>query len=47
VLSPVLSIEVGPDSDFATMAVWLGLEVSWWSGLARDKLELPVDEAYD
>ncbi len=47
VLSPVLCIEVGPDSDFTTAAAWLGLEVSWWSGLARDKLELPIDEAYE
>jgi hypothetical protein len=47
VLSPVLTIDVGPDADFTTTALWLGLEVSWWSGLSRDKLELPVGEAYD
>jgi len=47
VLSPVLSVEVGPDSTFSTTALWLGLEVSWWSGLSRDKLELPVGEAYE
>jgi len=47
VLSPVLTLEVGPDPTFTTTALWLGLEVSWWSGLSRDKLELPVGEAYD
>jgi hypothetical protein len=47
VLSPVLTIEVGPNPDFTTTALWLGLEVSWWSGLERDKLELPLGEAYE
>jgi hypothetical protein len=47
VLSPLLTLEVGPDSTFTTTALWLGLEVSWWSGLSRDKLELPVGEAYE
>jgi hypothetical protein len=47
VLSPVLTIEVGPDPGFTTTAMWLGLEISWWSGLSRDKLELPVGEAYE
>jgi hypothetical protein len=47
VLSPVLTVEVGPDPSFTTTALWLGLEVSWWSGLSRDKLELPVGEAYE
>lgn len=47
VLAPVLTFEAGPDREFTTTAVWLGLEVSWWSGLSRDKLELPVGEAYE
>jgi hypothetical protein len=47
VLSPAVTIEVGPDRDFTTTALWLGLEVSWWSGLSRDKLELPLGEAYE
>jgi hypothetical protein len=47
VLSPLLTIEGGPDPDFTTTALWLGLEVSWWSGLSRDKLNLPLGEAYE
>jgi hypothetical protein len=47
VLSPVFTVEVGPDRNFTTTALWLGLEVSWWSGLRRDKLRLPIGEAYE
>lgn len=47
VLTPVLTAEVGPDRTFTTTALWLGLEVSWWTGLTRDKLHLPLSKAYD
>lgn len=46
VLTPVATVEVGPDSRFTTTALWLGLEVSWWSGLSKDKLRLPTSDAY-
>lgn len=47
VLTPVLTAEVGPDRMFTTAALSLGLEVSWWTGLTRDKLNLPLSKAYD
>jgi hypothetical protein len=47
VLTPALALEVGPDEEFTTMGLWLGVEISFWSGLSRDKLELPVSEAYE
>jgi hypothetical protein len=47
VLSPVLSVDVGPARDFTTTSVWLGLEVSYWTGLTNDKLDLPIDAAYE
>jgi hypothetical protein len=46
VLTPLVSLEVAPDNQFTTASVWLGLEISWWSGLTRDKLELPIEQAY-
>ncbi len=46
VVSPTATLEVGPHEQFTTAALWLGLEFSWWSGLSKDKLELPVSEAY-
>jgi hypothetical protein len=46
VLTPLLTADVGPDSKFTTTSLWLGIEVSWWSGLARDKLNLPSSKAY-
>jgi hypothetical protein len=46
VFSPIVNADVGPDSKFTTTSLWLGVEVSWWSGLSRDKLELPTPKAY-
>lgn len=47
VLSPVFSAEVGPDPGLTTLTLALGLELSWWSGLRRDQLDLPIDRAYE
>jgi hypothetical protein len=46
VLTPMLTADVGPDSKFTTTSLWLGIELSWWSGLSRDKLKLPTPKAY-
>jgi hypothetical protein len=46
VLTPMLTAEVGPDSKFTSTALSLGIELSWWTGLARDKLDLPASKAY-
>lgn len=45
-LTPVISANVAPDSKFAATSVWLGLEISWFTGLSRDKLNLPTPRAY-
>ena len=31
---------------FTTTALWLGFEISWWTGLSRDKVNLPLSK-YD
>jgi hypothetical protein len=46
VFTPILTAEVGPDSKFTTASLWLGVELSWWSGLTQDKLNLPTSKAY-
>jgi len=46
VLTPMLTAEVGPDSKFTATSLWLGVEISWWNGLTRDKLKLPDAKAY-
>jgi hypothetical protein len=46
VVTPVLTAEVGPDRMFTSTAQWLGVELSWWSGLTRDKLNVSADKAY-
>jgi hypothetical protein len=47
VFTPVATAEIGPNSNFTSTALWLGVEISWWSGLTRDKLNLPFDKAYE
>jgi hypothetical protein len=46
VFTPLVTAEVGPDSKFTTTSLWVGVELSWWSGLTRDKLDLPTPDAY-
>jgi hypothetical protein len=46
VFTPIATAEVGPDSKFTTTALWIGIELSWWNGLSRDKLNLPTPKAY-
>jgi hypothetical protein len=46
IFTPIITADVGPDSRFTTASLWLGVELSWWSGLSRDKLELPTPKAY-
>lgn len=45
-LTPRATLEVGPDEEFTTFALMMGLELSWWSGLAKDHLDLSFDEAF-
>jgi hypothetical protein len=47
VLSPVMTVELLPHDGFRTGILWIGLEISSWSGLTRDKLDLPTNQAYD
>lgn len=46
-LSPNVGVEVGPDPEFTTVAVWAGFDIAYWFGLPRRKLDLPIDEAYE
>lgn len=45
-LTPVAWFEAGPGSSFTTLAAGIGIEVSWWTGLPREQLVLPVEEAF-
>jgi hypothetical protein len=45
-VNPVAQIAVGPDSDFASVSIWVGVEVGWWLGLPNNQLALDPDEAF-
>jgi hypothetical protein len=47
VLSPVLGVDITPADDLTAVVGWVGIEVSYWTGLDKDKLRLPVDRAYE
>lgn len=46
VFTPLLTADVGPSSKFTTASLWLGVEIGWWNGLSRDKLNLSTPKAY-
>jgi hypothetical protein len=46
IFTPVITWELAPEAQFTSSALWLGLELSWWSGLPASKLHLPASEAY-
>jgi hypothetical protein len=45
-LSPSVTFEVGPSNAFTTIAAWVGLEISHWGGLSKNKLNLSTKDAY-
>ena len=54
VLTPTLMNQIGhnagvgkADAKFTTQIMSLGLEISWWSVLPRDQLDLSIDKAYE
>ena len=45
-LTPGLYVKYLPGDKFRTVVLWAGLELSWWSGLPRQALELPPEQAF-
>lgn len=45
-VTPVVAVDVGPASKLTTSSVWVGVELSYWTGLSRDKLRLSTPNAY-
>lgn len=45
-IAPVIWFEAGPGEEFTTLVGGIGIEISWWTGLPREQLDLPLDEAF-
>jgi hypothetical protein len=45
-VTPMVTADVGPASKLTTTSLWLGIELSYWTGLSRDKLRLSTPNAY-
>jgi hypothetical protein len=45
-LTPGLYAKYLPGDHYRTVVLWAGLSLSWWSGLPRQALELPPDQAF-
>ena len=45
-ITPVMGLEVGPGEALTSLTGWIGLEITWWTGLPRDQLVLDDEEAY-
>ncbi len=47
ITTPTVTLEYHPDSEFANVAVMLGIEISYWGGVSRNQLDLPIEEAFE
>jgi hypothetical protein len=45
-VTPGLQLRAVPSEEVDAFAIYFGVEVSYWSGLPRNQLELPASEAY-
>ncbi|MEO1272072.1 MAG: hypothetical protein AAFX99_28595, partial [Myxococcota bacterium] len=45
-ITPSVHVFYLPGTTFQSVLVTIGAELTWWSGLERNKLDLPDDEAY-
>jgi hypothetical protein len=45
-LTPGLYVKYLPGDRYRTVMLWAGLELSWWSGLPQQALELPPEQAF-
>ena len=45
-LTPVAGVHIGPGSATSVYSVFIGISVSWWTGLPKNRLDLPVDQAF-
>lgn len=45
-VTPGLYVKYLPGHRYRTVVLWAGLELSWWSGLPHQALELPPDQAF-
>ncbi len=46
-LTPIVGIDVGPGDPTSSFNAWAGIELTWWTGLPKNQLELPVEQAYE
>ncbi|MDR7423226.1 MAG: hypothetical protein QN159_12275 [Armatimonadota bacterium] len=45
-LAPALRVRFLPGETASALAVFLGVDVTWWTGLPRNQLDLPPDKAF-
>jgi len=45
-LTPGLYVKYLPGDRYRTVVLWAGLELTWWSGLPQQALDLPPDRAF-
>jgi hypothetical protein len=45
-LTPVAGVRLGPASPTSAWIFFVGVNVTWWTGLPKNKLLLPVDRAF-
>jgi len=46
-IGPSLRVRHVPGEDTRATAILLGVDFTWWTGLPKNQLDLPLDEAFD
>jgi hypothetical protein len=46
-LAPVIQLRFLPGDNATSLAMLAGLNVSWWTGLPRNQLDLPPGEGFE
>ena len=45
-ITPVAGVHLGPADATSVYSMFVGLSVAWWTGLPKNRLDLPVDQAF-
>ncbi|MBN2528814.1 MAG: hypothetical protein JXR76_20660 [Deltaproteobacteria bacterium] len=45
-LTPMAGVYLGPADTTSVYSIFIGLSVSWWTGLSKNKLDLPLEKAF-
>jgi hypothetical protein len=46
-ITPIVGVDFLPGNEIVSISTWIGVEITWWSGLPKNRLILPETEVYN